>query len=375
MKNMLFAAVVCTAAIPTDIDATTPDKSLAVWWDRAYLSEIRSISDCANQWKAWRPISAHSKECLAVEMTMPNESKVGCATVAEWFAAIEKGGYAYSTYDITMESHFIERSIAYSAIPLLLPATRTGFKNDEWSTDVKQIIAVDDRCGDGKRLARRERVWEIEPHSGAYHDEEEWEHVRVLAKGDYDGDGWQDLVIAAGAGYTKGTLRYYTPQLVTRRGSDRIIDTSARLLDGQPSVAEIKRHRAALAESYGLPEGIPFVLRGTMKLLERTVTLEAELSFSDGFVTGWYRYSHIGTRIPLEGTMGSDQSIVLQEYALDELQPNAIFRLKWKRTGDSLSVTGHWTEFIESKDVELTGSLGKTKKPDAPKATPSRARS
>ena len=335
---------------------------IALWWDKDYLSEINSVADCLSEPQVWRPRSDARDDFYTVEMTMPDKSILECKTVAEWLDARAKGGFAYTTVAMAMESHFLERQFAYSVIPQLLQAEQSGFKPGEWSRDARDLIEADDHCNRGVRQRFAEVQWEFEPNNCSYQNEEEFEEVRVLARGDYDGDGWQDLVVSGAFGYKHGTLRHYDSRLYTKRPGGRVIDISARLLPGLPSADAMKSFRRDLSLSFGLPENVPVKLRGTLAKGDRAIPIEAELVFQAGFVRGTYHYTKIQKPIPLEGTLGTGESICLAEYAIDD-QLNARFDLSWKLEGENLSLEGYWVEHIETSNVKLTGTL------PTPKAT------
>ncbi len=337
-------------------DSVIPVSVIPVSWNKELLTEIHSPADCATALRSWRPDAIQAGEYYTVEMTMPDKTLRECTTVAEWLAARSQGGYAYTTVDMSMESHFIQRELAYSAIPHLLAAKSSGFDPEEWSRDVRMLISADDECVRGKRRTHAEVEWEFGPNEGSYTNPDEYEWVQVLARGDYDGDGSLDLVVAGGDGSLHGTMRGYSQRLFTRRASGRVVDISARLLDDMPDASAVATLRRDLAASYGLPEGVPLKLQGHMKIDERDIAIEAEIVLTDGFVTGTYQYSRIGTPIEIEGTLGTGQVITLAEYALDE-QPNAWFGLKWKKDGDDLVLEGHWHEAMESNAVMLRGPL------------------
>ena len=360
MISALLSIAPSLSWMPLDAQAASqvPPPNLAVWWDRDYLTEIKSISDCTNALDTWRPAGMTTNDYYTVDMTMPDGSIRECKTVAEWLGARSKGGYAASTLDMAMESHFDERLLAYSVLPHLLPAKVGGFESSAWSRDAKHLVTADDNCVSGSRVKPAEVKWEFEPNRCFYEDESEFECARVLARGDYDGDGSLDLVVSTGGGYQQGSLRHYGTRLFTRRPSGRIVETSARLLDGMPDEDAIKEHRLGLAASFGLPEGIPIKLSGTLGAGDRTLLIDAEITINDGFVTGSYQYRKIGKPISIEGTLGVNQGIYIAEYALDE-QPNARFALSWKRDSDRLLLQGHWWEAMETSEVKLEGVLPK----------------
>ena len=360
---------------------------IPVWWNRDLLVEITSPDDCVSAWSTWRPRAAAGSSPYTVSMTLPNGTRFECRTVEEWHTARREGGSAHSTLDMSMESHFIERALAFGAIPCLDPAQRSGFDPARWHEQARHLIALDDACAGGVRLARRSAAgdghgavkagaaadaargvaspapgnaeaasWSIEPAKVSFEDAAAGAWARVLARGDYDGDGWEDLVVSAGGFSKEGSLRHYRSELHTCRASGRVIDTTVRLLDGMPSRADLARHRLALESSFGLPEDSPIGLTGFMKSGDRTLAISASLVVSDGFVTGTYRSEGGSGPIPLEGTLGPGGALTLAEFALGD-QPNARFTLSWRRAGSAIAIEGLWRESSEGNRVTMTGAL------------------
>lgn len=359
MKSVL-GAIVAAGTLAFASDAGKPiAPQLKVWWDRDYFQELKTVADCDAARLTWNPTFNRGlvREQLRVEMTMPDDSKRTCATLADWTAARDAGGYAYSTRDMVDEGVFRERHLAYSVLPHLMDAKRSGFQSDGWVHDARHFVLCEDQCVDGKRPRCGDREWEFRPNIVVYRDEQEFEFVRVIGRGDYDGDGWQDELAFTSGGSTQGSLCYFTERLFTRRGEGRIIDASVRMLVDRCSAHEVARHRAALADSFGLPEGVPIVLTGQMRAGDKALDLECSITVVDSFVTGDYAYARIGKPIPIEGTLGRENALVLNEYALDPMQPNAVFSMTWKREGDRISAKGHWCEAIEGNEVTLSGLI------------------
>lgn len=332
---------------------------LPVWWDRDYLTEIQAASDVDAMWASWRPKGAEPDEFLTIVMTLPDDSKRECATVAEWNDARARQGYAATTFDLTMQSHFIERHLAYTSIPHLLPAKRSGFAKQEWESVARSLVTADDDCSNGARVARDASKWDLSESLVDYADEEQRASARVLARGDYDADGWQDLVVSTTYHLQHGSLRNYEARLYCCRSSGRVIDASGRLLDGRPSADDVARHRAALASSFGLPERVPIRLEGTIEGDPEPLPIEVELTFDEGFVTGTCTRRSTGEAVPIEGTLGRDGALSIEEFALDN-EPSGRFVLAWRREGDKILIDGSWSESMEALDVQLSGRLPAT---------------
>ena len=327
-----------------------------VWWNREALPEIEAPGACVTQWGSWRPRAGAEGAFITVSMTMPDGSARLCRTVEDWHEAKSRGGEAHSTLEMSMESHFIERAAAYAAIAHLVDAPRSGFASERWPEWSRHLISCDDDCSARTRVVPEGVRWTLEPNRVAYEDNDRGATARILARGDLDGDGWEDLLVSTGEYARHGSLRTSAVQLFTCRESGRVIDVTPRLVAELRDPVEFERHRLDLRDSFGLPEGVPIELRGDMGQGGGRVAIAATLLFADGFVTGSYRVGDGGAPWAVEGTLGPGGALALSEFALGT-QPNARFTLRWKRDGDAIAIEGRWHESVEGERVRLTGTL------------------
>ena len=84
-------------AAPADAKEVIP-----VWWNRAELPEIQTVADCEGAWVTWRPNSEVPAHAHTVELTMPSGQLVEAKSCAEWRVLTDAGGYAYSTFNVSM---------------------------------------------------------------------------------------------------------------------------------------------------------------------------------------------------------------------------------------------------------------------------------
>ena len=358
----LFLASLSSLSIHLQADAHGPravspaSTATPIWWNRDALPEINSPADCAPQALSWRLAGSEAGTHEKIVMTMPDDSTRSCATLAEWRAAHDLGGYAMSKIEMSKEIQFLERDLAYSVIPHLEPARHSGFAGMPWDKLAQKLVQEDDGCQKGKRVEENSVKWEFEPNVVWYSNETTFERVKLLARGDYDGDGWEDLIAMSSGGYTQGSGRFYSVRMFSCRESGRVINTSSRLVLGLPSKAQSALHRSRLASSCGLPEDTEILLKGSLQTNERPLDIEMRIRLKDGFVTGSYEYAHIGKPIPVEGTLGTDAQLALAEFALGE-QPNGVFSLSWSVDARKLELSGLWHESLEGQRVRLEGSL------------------
>lgn len=327
-----------------------------VWWNRDALPEIAAPSDCVTGWGTWRPRTGAEGAFITVSMTMPDGSAHICRTIEDWHGARSRGGEAHSTLEMSMESHFIERAAAYAAIAHLVDAPRSGFVAERWPEWSRHLISCDDDCSSRTRVVPDGVRWTLEPNRVAYEDNDRGATARLLARGDLDGDGWEDLLVSIGEYARHGSLRTSAVRLFTCRESGRVIDVTPRLVTDLRAPLEFERHRLDLRDSFGLPEGAPIALRGEMEQGGGRVAIDATVLIADGYVVGSYRVGDDGMPLVVEGTLGPGGALVLSEFALGA-QPNARFTLRWSRDGDAITIEGLWHESVEGERVRLTGTL------------------
>ena len=356
----VFACGVCLVGVRASGADVPPAAPYPVWWNKAEFPEITTIADCAVQWSTWRPKSAWDIDYLTVPMLMPSGSFIEAATCAEWYEYMKYGGYAFSTFAITMESWFMFRALGYTTIPHLQPSPRSGFADKPWSEYAAHFLNEDDLwVYEGKVERQSGRV----AYDGWYAkfqcdgaDCLHFDGATLVARGDYDGDEWEDMIVSTFRYAAQGSGRSFERRMFTRRESGRIIETSNRLFDRPVSPAMMTERRARLAQSFDVPEGVPITLTGSMEVetgVPSPITMI--LKFEDGFAIGSYSFDGDGKSIPVEGSMGFDRTIELSEFALGE-QKSAEFLLDFQ-FDQKLALDGLWCSNRDGNKVRLTSSV------------------
>lgn len=347
--------------------------SLPVRWIPDPRYPITSLSQCAD-WRRTRPVSLGGDHRL--ELSFQDERpKILCSTVEDWIRGRESGAFAYSTFDMTMESHFQNAALWYVYLPLMNPSTRTSFPAVE--------VGLGARRGELLRNSQLPKSIERSPQNRfdldadgwgfSSEDGDRWEWLHPIGLGDWDGDGWEDLLAMQGYGYSEGSGRYYWPILFARRASGRFVEISPRLPRETATPAEIAADRSRWLDSCGLPEGREITLKGSMTLDDdRVLPITMRITLDDGYVTGSYCYDRIGKPIVVEGAFGLGQQVCIEEFPDGRVQA-ASFSLEWKREGDRLALSGRWYKRGQSwgNEVQLRGDLGLATRPE-PAAAPGR---
>ena len=145
----------------------------------------------------------------------------------------------------------------------LQPSSRSGFFGKPWSEYAADFLDEDDDWQeDGKVHHAGGHIlhgkWSVdfecdEDNKDCFYQES----ATVLARGDYDGDGWEDKIVSTDKMSKSGSGRSYCRRLFTRRQSGRVFDTSNRLLlDRALSPAMMIEMRAQLKQGFGVPQGV-----------------------------------------------------------------------------------------------------------------------
>lgn len=337
-----------------------PAASRPVRWIPNPDFPIQSVSQC-EAWRRNRPVSLGGDHRLELSFD-DGRPKIACTTVDDWIRARRQGAYAYTTFDQTMECHFQHAAAWYVQLPLLEPSARTAFP------------PVKDGLGDRRReLVRNSRLgsspdrFETDSDGWGFKNDDgrRWEWFRPVGLGDWDGDGWEDLLGMRGHGSSEGSGRFYESVLFARRTSGRLVDISHRLLGPDAAPPEITAARRRWLDSCGWPEGRAIELKGTLTLDDdRILPITMQVKVEDAYLTGSYRYDRIGAPIPIEGAFGVGQSVNIEEFPDGRVQ-TATFSLEWKREGDRISLSGDWCTHGGSGDADavLSGELAEATKP------------
>lgn len=343
-------------------EATESTTIHPVWWLNDATLTIQSAADCERLWNTWRPKPDEGSDPYEVEMTMKDDRKVTARTCKEWAAAMDAGGYAYTTVDMTMQSWFLDASARLAMVPALVPSRHSAFAGQPFRA---YAPALSEYCMYAAASRLRQAAKPDRITSSVKGDEfscvlvdAEWEEMfRVVARGDYNGDGWEDLVVSSAQHALSGSGRSYDWAVYTQVGKGRLIPITAQASDRPLTPEQMTQRRAAIARSFGLPEDREITLRGTLKDATETLPVTCRLRFKNGFATGSYQYDRVGKPIELSGSLGFDGALLLREFGGAGSVPTGDFRLDYAVEGGRLRVKGFWHDQNEGFDVQLEGAL------------------
>lgn len=338
-----------------------------VTWTSTPWLPIPSVEACATLWRTWK-----AKD--PVTLTFKDESQVEATTCAQWAAASDAGAYAQTTYDITMQSWFSSAATMLCALPALLPSRHSAFAGRPFAAYALELAEA------GMAAASRHLVdpqapqtlqVQVKGEEVTLRDEAEGmrSSLNIFARGDLNGDGWEDLVVDTGEHATQGTLRSYGYGVFTQVGDGRIVDITRQFTPRPLAPAVLAARRAQVAASFGLPEGVELVLRGTVEdgAGRSPVTLWVRLR--DGFVEGTCTSHRTRSTVPIAGALGFDRPLdVVREQGFDGTLharvfergaiPTAAWDLTWTRRGQRLEARGWFlTHSPELDDVQLSCEL------------------
>ena len=366
MKDVTFTSI----AIVTLVSCSPQDGSgrsdrLLVWWSRRNIPELTAPSDCDRLWRTWRPQDSSDEPPLVVEMTMPDGRKVDVKTCAEWDDCRERGGYPLTTYDITMDSWFSHGALLLSNLPHMTPSAQSAFAGVSFDSYALELTYQHrGLVGRGPAPSSPDTEvpslrTEITPNRVEIDDRVFREFLDVIARGDYNGDGWEDLLISGMVYASQGSLRYPTSALKTKRGDGVVIDITPQLCERPTCCDDIARRRGLLRDSFGWPQGrvIEFVGTSASETDASPVAIRMELAVQHSIVDVKLFRGDQQTPAILVGCIGFDDAMLLHDVPGSGIQSEE-WRLKWAFAGGGVEITGDVREGEDGfRRVALTGKL------------------
>ncbi len=174
-----------------------------------------------------------------------------------------------------------------------------------------------------------------------YSDFSEW--AQLLARGDYDGDGWEDLLFTTGRYSTQGSWRTYGVALFTRRDNGRLVDISSRFINNIDWRQKLPALRKLWADNCGIPANQWFALHGTCGCSSEVGLgdrfnekhgLHMRVKFEHGYMQGTYHCDRVGREMPIAGALaGAVDRNHIYEF---ENQPRRTSRMGPTRTHEGM---------------------------------------
>lgn len=192
------------------------------------------------------------KHRYGVEMTRPNYERFTASTCRQWHKAQEEDAYAATTFDMAMESSFIhvcgllfELQRAKQPIKSLVANTRVRLADLNLLPAEMLVADTDDEEAVKQHLRGLTVSKAVDPKDIQKEDTKgitlSYEGMRQsfweAARADFDGDGYEDILVFAQFHVEDGTLGYSDYLLLTRTvpsGPLKLIEARKSKHIGQP---------------------------------------------------------------------------------------------------------------------------------------------
>jgi|GEM_PF-1647305 len=182
------------------------------------------------------------------------------------------------------------------------------------------------------------------------------EGAELLAFGDIDGDGWEDMLIERYNASMQGSFSETGIEAWTRLAAGRLVQLCDRVPQHMPSQQDWADRRRDWAANFGLPIAREVLLEGTCtcQLDDQGHDLSLRLVARHGIITGtkWCeRHDH---QVTVAGSLGAGVG-VLHEYAIDDL-PTASWEFDWTLKDGRLQFVGgrHAAGCMEADGFDAT---------------------
>ena len=182
------------------------------------------------------------------------------------------------------------------------------------------------------------------------------EGAELLAFGDIDGDGWEDMLVERYNASLQGSFSATGIEAWTRLAAGRLVQLCDRVPQHMPSQQDWADRRRDWAANFGLPIAREVLLEGTCtcQLDDQGHDLSLRLIARHGIITGtkWCeRHDH---HVTVAGSLGAGVG-VLHEYAIDDL-PTASWEFDWTLKDGRLQFVGgrHAAGCMEADGFDVT---------------------
>ena len=140
----------------------------------------------------------------------------------------------------------------------------------------------------------------------------QYKWAKLLARGDYDGDGWEDLLFSTASSQYKRSFRGYSVALFTRRDNGRLVEITQRFINDIDWPQKLPALRKWWANNCGIPANQWFTLQGTCNCSDEVGSgdrfnekhgLHMRVKFDHGYMQGTYHCDRVGREMSIAGAL------------------------------------------------------------------------
>lgn len=197
------------------LNATAIPREIPVWWSpRLHLASLKEIPQ-----KLQEPVDMAGNE-PGLELTNEQDQRLRVFTCSQYLDAVGNGFFPATQYDADMESFFVDRCYVLRDLQHVRPATRSYVRRDQWPanafSELPPLLQTEDEPTLEKAWAEGKSWRSFTQSIRATHDrdnplvlqaEDDLSSyaLEILASGDFNDDGWEDLAVSGGVHAKGGT--------------------------------------------------------------------------------------------------------------------------------------------------------------------------
>ena len=210
-------------------DTIAAPSEFPVWWSPSlHLSSLKGLAE-----KLDEPVNMDTND-PGLDVRDEDQHRRRVFTCSQYILAIGEGFFASSSYDEAMESFFSERCYVLRDLRRARPAKRSYVLREKWSPKALSELPPLLQVGDGslmekvdKARAARQSWQSFDPslkvqnrghdHLFLYVEDESDEYsLQILATGDFNGDGVEDIAVSGSVRAKQGTYHGNFYYILTR---------------------------------------------------------------------------------------------------------------------------------------------------------------